>query len=100
MSKQGCRCANYANGRCIGEGDCELRKRVEELELEAFQANIPHKKVIAIVAENVRLRTALEFYADKEEWCGKPREWALLFNSGSVDGHGWEVADKALKEAK
>lgn len=45
-----------------------------------------------------RLRKALEFYADRDEWFGNETGgWDLCFNSTEVDGHGWEVAERALK---
>ncbi len=50
--------------------------------------------------ENQRLRKALEHYADKEEWIERfpSSPWKLLFNSRDVDGDGWEVARRALKD--
>lgn len=50
--------------------------------------------------ENQKLREALEHYADKEEWSAASDSsvWDLLFNSRDVDGDGWEVARRALKD--
>ena len=53
----------------------------------------------AMRKEIERLREALEFYADENEWYTREGgSWKLCFNSGTVDGDGYFVAQQALKE--
>lgn len=58
---------------------------------------------IATLQAKLKIATeALEYYADKSEWeklcAGSP--WKLYFESSTVDGDGYEVAQKALKQIK
>lgn len=48
------------------------------------------------------LEGALRFYADESEWYKHytVSAWKLLFNSSNHDGHGYEVAQKALTNHK
>ena len=60
------------------------------------------REIAAKDAEIARLREALEFYADENEWdkySGKSH-WALLFNSTELDANGWEKAREALAGGK
>jgi hypothetical protein len=58
------------------------------------------KNILYLEAQNKRYKEALEFYADEKEW-HKNKEgsrWKLLFNSSDKDGHGFEIAQAALKD--
>ena len=59
---------------------------VDELETE----------IQSLQERNKVLTEALKAYAVKSEWSGEP--WKLRFNSSYRDGHGYEIAEKALKD--
>ena len=68
----------------ISTENAELKQQVQELQSKVEKAVI-----------------TLKFYANREEWGDKGGQfetWDLVFNSSSIDGHGYEKAEQTLKE--
>ena len=86
MSKQGCRCENYVNGRCIGEGECELQAKVKDLEGMKCCGNCENMKWD--LSGNIVCRSSgkhrdefLEVFNVCGDWKLSPKE----FNMDAVD---------------
>ena len=59
-------------------------------------------QIMSLMRDNLKLRVALSYYADKEQWY-KARghsPWNLEFDSSHRDGDGWLTAKEALEATK
>ena len=66
MNKQGCNCKKYVNGRCIGEGKCELEAELAKSAELIFALNNTRPDSHDILSRLTALSNALE-WAEKHK---------------------------------